>query len=112
MSDTESLYTSLLESIISSKNEHIFICDLSDLTLQIIFISNNCSFRLKHLGVPDRSDGSDGTSYRLTENQTRPVAQAMGRLEYLPCGGYYTMPPILATRRVVYYARRTGVSLP
>jgi len=33
-------------------------------------ISNNSSFRLKHPGVPDGSDGSDGTSYPLTENYT------------------------------------------
>jgi len=46
------------------------------------------------------------------ENQTRPVAQAMGRIAYLPCGGYYTMPLILAMRRVVYYTRRSGVRLP
>jgi len=75
-------------------------------------ISNNPSFRLKHPGVPDGSDGSGGTSYPLTENQTRPVAQATCRVAYLPCGGYYTMPLILATRRVVYYARRSSVRLP
>jgi hypothetical protein len=75
-------------------------------------ISNNSSFRLKHPGVPDGSDGSGGTSYPLTENQTRPVAQATGRVAYLPCGGYYTMPLILAKRRVVYYARLSGVRLP
>jgi len=43
-------------------------------------ISNNRSFRLKHPGVPDGSDGSDGTSYPLTENYTLPVAQATGRI--------------------------------
>ena len=75
-------------------------------------ISNNPSFFLKHPGVPDGSDGSGGTSYPLTENQTRPVAQATGRVAYLPCGGYYTMPLILATRRVLYYAHRSGVRLP
>jgi len=75
-------------------------------------ISNNSSFRLKHPGVPDGSDGSGGTSYPLTENQTRPVAQATGRVAYLPCGGYYTMPLILETRRIVYYARRSGVRIP
>jgi hypothetical protein len=75
-------------------------------------ISNNSSFRLKHPGVPDSSDGSGGTSYPLTENQMRPVAQATGRVAYLFCGAYYTMPLILATRRVVYYARRSGVRLP
>jgi len=37
MSDTKSVNTSLLEVMISSKNEHVFIRDLSDLTLQIIF---------------------------------------------------------------------------
>ena len=51
-------------------------------------ISNNSSFCLKHPRVPDGSDGSDGTSYPLTENQTRPIAQATGRVAYLPCGGY------------------------
>jgi len=75
-------------------------------------ISNNPGFRLKHPGVPDGSDGSGRTSYPLTENQTRPVAQATGCVAYLPCGGYYTMPLILATRRIVYYARRSGVRLP
>jgi len=37
MSDTQSLNTSLLEVMMSSKNERVFIHDLSDLTLQIIF---------------------------------------------------------------------------
>jgi len=37
MLDTQSLNTSLLEVMISSKNERVFIRDLSDLTLQIIF---------------------------------------------------------------------------
>jgi len=37
MSDTQSTNTSLLDIMISSKNECIFIRDLSDLTLQIIF---------------------------------------------------------------------------
>jgi len=37
MSDTQSLNTSLLEVMISSKNESVSIRDLSDLTLQIIF---------------------------------------------------------------------------
>ena len=41
-------------------------------------ISNNSSFRQKHPGVADGSDGSDGTSYPLTENYTLPVAQATG----------------------------------
>jgi len=37
MSDTKSLNTSLREVMISSKNEHFFIHDLSDLKLQIMF---------------------------------------------------------------------------
>ena len=57
-------------------------------------ISNNPSFRLKQPGVPDGSDGSGGTSYPLTEKQTRPVTQATGPVAYLPCGSYYTMPLI------------------
>jgi hypothetical protein len=37
MTDLQSVNTSLLEVMISSKNERVFIPDLSDLTLQIIF---------------------------------------------------------------------------
>jgi hypothetical protein len=37
MSDSQSLNTSLLEVMISSKNERVFIRDLSDPTLEIIF---------------------------------------------------------------------------
>jgi hypothetical protein len=77
-----------------------------------LFISNNPSFSLKHPGVPDCSDGTAGTSYPLTENQTRPVAKEMGRVAFLLCGGCYTLNLILATRRVVYYTHRSGVRLP
>jgi len=49
----------------------------------IAIISNNSSFRQKHLGVPDGSDGSDRTLYPLKENYTLPVAQAMGRIAYV-----------------------------
>jgi hypothetical protein len=52
--------------------------------LEVINTSNNPSFRLKHPGVPDGSDGSDGTSYALTENYTLPIAQATGRVAYSP----------------------------
>jgi len=44
------------------------------------YISNNSSSRQKHPGVPDGSDGSDGTSFPLTENYTLPVAQVTGRV--------------------------------
>jgi len=37
MSDSKSFNTSLLEVMISSKNEHVFICDLSNLILHITF---------------------------------------------------------------------------
>jgi hypothetical protein len=37
MSDTQSLNSSLLEVMIPSKNERVFIRDLSNLTLKIIF---------------------------------------------------------------------------
>jgi len=52
-------------------------------------ISKDPNFHLKHPGVPDGSDGSDGTSYALTENYMLPVAQATVRLAYVPpllCG--------------------------
>jgi hypothetical protein len=39
-----------------------------------ISISNKPTFHLKHPGVPDGSDGSDGTSYPLTDNYMLPVA--------------------------------------
>jgi len=75
-------------------------------------ISNNPSFRLKHPGVPDCSDGSGGTSYPLTENRTPPVSQTTGRVAYIPCSSNYTRPRIPAMRRVVYYARRSSVRFP
>jgi hypothetical protein len=74
-------------------------------------ISNNPSFHLKHLGVWDSSDGSGETSYPLMENRTRPIAQPLGCVEYIPCAGYYTLPLIHATCRFVYYARHSGVRL-
>jgi len=37
MSDSQFIHTSLLEVIISSKTEHIFILNLTDITFQIIF---------------------------------------------------------------------------
>jgi len=56
------------------------------------YIGHNSSFRQKHLGVPDGSDGSDGTSYPLMVNYTLPVTQATGRVAYVPpllCGDVY-----------------------
>ena len=37
ISDPRSSYRLLLDVMMSSKNEHVFICDLNNLTLQIIF---------------------------------------------------------------------------
>jgi len=57
--------------------------------MQTSDISNNSSFRQKDPGVADGSDGSDGPSYPLTQNYTRLVAEATGRIAYLPhlvCG--------------------------
>ena len=76
------------------------------------YISNKVSFRQEHPGVSDGPDGSDGTSYPLTDNQMGPVTQATGRVAYLICGGYFTMPLIPATQCVVYYTRRPGIRLP
>jgi len=50
------------------------------LASRLSLISNNSSFRRKHPGVTDGSDGSDGTSCPLTEIHTLLVAQAMGRV--------------------------------
>jgi hypothetical protein len=47
-------------------------------------ISNNPSFHVKHPGVQDGSDGSDGTSYHLTGKYTLPVTLAMGHVAYSP----------------------------
>jgi len=48
--------------------------------LPCLFISSNSTFYQKHPGVLDGSDGSDRTSYPLTEKYTLTVAQATGRV--------------------------------
>ena len=71
-------------------------------------ISNDPNFCLKHPGVPDGSDGSDGTSYALTENYTLHVAQATGRVAHLPpllFGDVYA-----PSERHVCYTLRSGCS--
>ena len=75
-------------------------------------ISNKPSVRQEHPCVSDGPDGPDGTSYPLTENQMRPVAQATGRVVCLHCCRYSTTPLIVATHRVVYYAGCPSVRLP
>jgi len=59
-------------------------------------ISNNSCFRLKHPGVPDGSDGSDGTSYCQTENETRRVALHTSLAAAI-------IPYLLFLRRVALY---------
>jgi len=70
----------------SNSRPHLLILDghRSYLSIQFCHISNNPSFRLKHPGVPDGSDSSDGTSYPLMENYTLPVAQVTGHVAYSP----------------------------
>jgi len=71
-------------------------------------ISNDPNFRLKHPGVPDASDGSDGSSYALTDTHMLPVTQATGRVSYVPplrCGDVYE-----SSERHVCYTLRTGCS--
>jgi len=61
----------------------------SPLICCFLVISYNSGFRQKHPGVPDGSDGSDGTAYPLTESYTLPVTQATGGIAYVPpllCG--------------------------
>jgi hypothetical protein len=65
-------------------------------------ISNNPTFRLKHTGVLDGSDGSDATLYQLTENYTLPVA-LLTRL-------HYYAPGKAPSERHVCYTLRRGCS--
>jgi len=50
----------------------------------VAIISNDPTFCQKHPHVPDCSDSSEGTSYPLMQNHTLPIAQATGRVAYLP----------------------------
>jgi hypothetical protein len=69
-----------------------------------VCISNEPCFRQEHWVVSNGPDGSEGTSYPLTENQTRRVRCIPPMLRLLFKASYF--------RCVVYYARRPGVSLP
>jgi hypothetical protein len=57
-----------MEMVAANESDYTTVVNESD------YISNKPSFRQEHLGVSDGPDGSDGTSYTLTENQTGPVA--------------------------------------
>jgi hypothetical protein len=71
--------------LIIQNTQHIFPSSLSHALLPSIHsISSNPSSHLKHHGVLDSFDSSDGTSYPLLENYHLPVAQATGWVAYLP----------------------------
>lgn len=55
----------------------------SPVGLEPLGISNNASFRLKLPGVPDGSNGSNGTWYPLTENYMLPIAKETGRVAHI-----------------------------
>jgi hypothetical protein len=66
------------------------------------YISNNSSFRLKHPGVLDGSDGLGGTMYPLMEYYTPPVGQVPGHVVY--------SPPLLSAR-YAHHQKNMCVSL-
>jgi hypothetical protein len=67
MSDSKSINTSLLEDMISSKNERVFILDLSDLILQTIFDACWASITVgsKHPFAWNHSRHPSGEQYKL-----------------------------------------------
>jgi len=65
MSGTKSLNTSLLEVMISSKNERVFIRDLSDLTLEIFFDAWWASMNEGSEGPIARNDSRHAPSWRF-----------------------------------------------
>jgi len=71
-------------------------------------ISNDLSLRQKHRGVPHNSDGSDGTSYPLTETYTLPVAQVTCRVAHVP--GFYFGDLYAPSGRHVCYTLHSGCS--
>jgi len=46
MTDSHFIHTPMLEVIPNSKNDHVFIRDLSDLTLQIVFHTRSASMNV------------------------------------------------------------------
>jgi len=65
MSDFQSMNTSLLEVMISSNNEYVFIRELSDLTLQSIFDAGWCSMKVGSRRPIAWSYSSHAPSWRL-----------------------------------------------
>ena len=85
-----------------------FNVKLTGIFLHPILISNDLSFRQKHPGVRDSSEGSDETLYPLTENYMLPVTQATCRVAHVPpllFGDVYT-----PSERHVCYTLRSGCS--
>jgi len=62
----------------------VLVFKMNDSCITTQHISNNSSFRLKQPGVPDGFHGNDETLDPLPENYTCLVAQATGRISYLP----------------------------
>jgi hypothetical protein len=79
---------------------------------QIITIGNKPSVHQKSLSFPDVPDGPDKTSYPFMVIQRLPVTQAIDRIAYLPCAGYYPMSGIGETCCGVYCARRLAAWRP
>jgi len=97
LSDTRSLNTSLLQVMISSKNECIFIRDLSDLTLQIIF--NACWDSM-----------NVGSKWPIASNNSRHAP--FGRF-YLHCGIEETSSPgiiCIVCHQVLCHPSEHGIS--
>jgi hypothetical protein len=57
----------------AEKYPYLLLCFYDTYINCFIYISNKPSFRQEHPGVSDSPDSCDGTSYPLTENQTRQV---------------------------------------
>jgi len=68
MSDSKSLNTSLLAVIISSNNERVFIHDLSDLTLKIIFDAWWASMNVGSKRPTAANDSRHASSWRFYVN--------------------------------------------
>ena len=71
-------------------------------------ISNDASFRQKHPGVPDGSDGSDRTSYPLMQDFTVHFTQVTGRIAHIPPVLFHDV--YAPSERHVCYTLRSGCS--
>jgi len=98
----------VIHRVPNGNNDPTSSMQLQDSYTDVRHISNDTGFHQKHQGVPDGCDGSDGTSYPLTENFTLPIAQGTG--------GVARVPPVLfvdvyaSSERLVCYTLRSGCS--